>query len=538
MKKYFTISVLLLFCTAAGVQAQISPTDALKALGRGINLGNTFEAPDYEGEWQNPQTIVTTTSTFDDYKNAGFNSVRLPITWDKHTENFVPYTIDTTWLNRIEQVVDWGLSRHLIIIINAMHEDWLKSNYSTENQARFDSIWSQIATRFQNKSDSLFFEVINEPYPLSLANVNDLNARTIQTIRKTNPTRIVLFSGANYSNSDDLVAAAVPQDNFIIGYYHSYDPWPFGLEGPGTYGSPADINTTVQKFIEVTNWGALNNVPVVLSEFGYSYRCDYNSSMCAYATVSEKAQLYNLPFMAWEDGGTFKFYNRIKHTWGEIKDVLIRTYKESPNYMKISAYNDTSIQLKWSNRTTQIDSLIVERKIDTSNFAYFAKLAPTDSTFIDSTTSRGKEFFYRLRANLKGSSLNDSIEIESYPVMLDIPGTYRAPYLGAPASVPGIVECENYDIGGEGLAYHDVDEINTGGIYRNDGVDIAQNQAQYYVTDVAAGEWLEYTINVLQTGNYTVAVSYATIPNAGAAVTLKIPRTNSAKSFSMPATGG
>jgi hypothetical protein len=70
----------------------------------------------------------------------------------------------------------------------------------------------------------LLFEVINEPYPLSLANVNDLNARTIQTIRKTNPTRIVLFSGNNYSNSDELVAATIPSDNFIIGYYHSYDP--------------------------------------------------------------------------------------------------------------------------------------------------------------------------------------------------------------------------------------------------------------------------------------------------------------------------
>jgi aryl-phospho-beta-D-glucosidase BglC (GH1 family) len=220
MKKTFAITALMLFCATISMRAQLSPHDAAKAMGRGINMGNTLEGPD-EGVWGNPAVVA---SNLDDYKNAGFQSVRLPITWDTHTDNAPPYSINAAWLNRIEQIVDWGLSRHLVIIINTMHEGWIKSDYSAKNIARFDSIWSQIATRFRNKSDSLLFEVINEPYPLSLANVNDLNARTIQTIRKTNPTRIVLFSGNNYSNSDELVAATIPSDNFIIGYYHSYDP--------------------------------------------------------------------------------------------------------------------------------------------------------------------------------------------------------------------------------------------------------------------------------------------------------------------------
>jgi len=78
--------------------------DAIKALGRGINMGNTLEPPDGEGTWGNPPAAA---SNFDDYKNAGFNSVRLPITWDLHTDASPPYTIDPTWLNRIEQIVDW-----------------------------------------------------------------------------------------------------------------------------------------------------------------------------------------------------------------------------------------------------------------------------------------------------------------------------------------------------------------------------------------------------------------------------------------------
>ena len=534
MKRYFTLSILMLFCAAISLRAQMSPNDAIKALGRGINMGNTLEPPDGEGTWGNPPAAA---SNFDDYKNAGFNSVRLPITWDLHTDASPPYTIDPTWLNRIEQIVDWGLSRHLIIIVNAQHESWLKADYSDANKARFDSIWSQIAARLQNKSDSLFFEVINEPYPLSASNVDDLNARIIQIIRITNPNRIVLFSGSNYSNSAELIAAAVPQDNFIIGYYHSYDPYPFGLNGPGTYGSVADINATTQKFDQVTAWSAQTNVPVVLSEYGYTYKCDYNSRMCAYATVAQQAQLHNIPFMAWEDGGDFKFYNRTRDMWSEIKDVIIHTYKESPNQMKISTVSDTLIQIQWKNRTTQIDSFVIERKIDTNSFAFFAKLAPSDSVFIDSTTSRGKEFFYRLRANLKNSNLIDSVEIQSYPIMLNIPGTVRAPYLAAPVSIPGKVECENYDIGGEGLTYHDVDEINMGGFYRNDGVDIGEiTPGQYYVGWVAASEWLEYTINVQQAGTYNVSVNYAA-QNASA-LTLKFPSTHSPVPLTLPATGG
>ena len=298
---------LVLFCTIVSMNAQLTPRDAIKSMVRGINMGNTLEPPDGEGTWGNGPAQE---SNFDDYKNAGFTCVRMPVTWDKHTGKTSPYTINSTWLNRVEQIVDWGLSRKLIIILNAHHEGWIKENYTADNVARFDSIWSQIATRFKDKSDSLLFEIINEPYPMSLDHVNELNTRILSTIRKTNPTRIVLFSGHMWSNSQELVQAAIPDDDYLIGYYHSYDPYPFGLEGPGTYGSDADINATVQKFEQVSDWGAEHNLPVVLGEFAYTYKCEYNSRMCAYATVVDKALEYNVAFNVWEDGGDFKFYNR------------------------------------------------------------------------------------------------------------------------------------------------------------------------------------------------------------------------------------
>jgi hypothetical protein len=238
--------------------------------------------------------------------------------------------------------------------------------------------------------------------------------------------------------------------------------------------------------------------------------------MCAYATIVDLALAHGIPAFAWDDGGDFPIYNRTTGGFNEIKDILIHTYNESPNGMKISTLSDTIVKVRWTNRTTKNDSIIVERKVDSGNFAFLAKISPTANSYVDSTTCTGKAYYYRLRANLK-----DSIEIQSYPVMYRILSTHRVPYSGTAIAIPGTVQAENYDIGGEGLTYHDVDGVNQGGVYRNDGVDIGQYATgKYYVEHVATGEWLEYTINVPSAGNYNIT-AYVGSPYTGGQFTLQ-----------------
>lgn len=531
MNLKFGLIAFVLCAFISQVKGQLTPQDAAKAMMRGINIGNTMDAPT-EGTWGNPPI---TSHAFKDYKTAGFNTIRIPITWDLHIAKTSPYKIDATWLTHVEQIVNDGLSNQLIIIINAHHEGWIKENYTDANKARFDSLWSQIAVRFKDKSDHLLFEIINEPNPISVVNINDLNKRTLHTIRKTNPTRIVLFSGNMWSNSGELLAAAIPDpaDKYLMGYYHSYDPYPFGLVGPGTYGSDADISTTKTKFDQVAAWCVKNNMPAILGEYGYMKNCDYNSRMCAYATVVDQALAHGIPPFAWDDGGDFPIYNRTTGAFNEIKDILIHTYKESPYKMKASVLSDTIVKISWTNRTTKNDSITVERRVGSSNFVFLKKISPLASQFVDSTTYRGKAFYYRLRANLK-----DSIEIQSYPVMYRVLPKYRAPYLSTSVSVPGTVQAENYDIGGEGLTWHDVDEVNQGNTWRTkDGVDIFQYlSGKYCVGNVAIDEWLEYTINVPTTATYTITANVGST-SAGGQFTLKF-KNGTTKAFTVPATGG
>jgi endoglucanase Acf2 len=93
------------------------------------------------------------------------------------------------------------------------------------------------------------------------------------------------------------------------------------------------------------------------------------------------------------------------------------------------------------------------------------------------------------------------------------PPTNSVPYNGTPAAIPGTIEVEDFDNGGEGVAYHDVDAANVGSIYRpTDGVDIGasnDDDAGYSVGWTASGEWMNYSVDVATAGEYAVTARVA-----------------------------
>jgi len=84
----------------------------------------------------------------------------------------------------------------------------------------------------------------------------------------------------------------------------------------------------------------------------------------------------------------------------------------------------------------------------------------------------------------------------------------RSPYKGVAFAVPGLIQAEDFDNGGEGIAYHDAVPGNAGGLYRpNEDVDIIANGTGYAVNNIQTGEWLSYSISVAQTGTYRLEAS-------------------------------
>ncbi|WP_426452456.1 DUF7594 domain-containing protein [Paenibacillus sp. S-38] len=142
---------------------------------------------------------------------------------------------------------------------------------------------------------------------------------------------------------------------------------------------------------------------------------------------------------------------------------------------------------------------------------------------------------------------------------LDHPGwgalTFRRPVLAAGDPVkgftngvptfgihvlPGTVEAEHYDhfpASGEGRTYHDLSAGNSGGQYRGDSVDIQPvSTGGYALTDLDAGEWFTYTVNVPTAGKYKVSVDYAS-PSGGGAVKFAFNGTDAGTETPLPATG-
>lgn len=515
MKHWQETTVLMIFLLMTGLfttgTAQIAPREVILQMQKGINLGNTHEAPT-EASWNNPRAEAY---YFDLYKEAGFQCVRIPVRWDNYTGKTPPYKVSESWLNRIEQVADWGLERGLYIIINAHHDDWIKKNYSEANKARFDSIWTQIATHFKDKPEKLIFEILNEPHGLTRAQNDDMHARVLSIIRKTNPTRLVIFQGHNWGGSDELLTAAIPDDDYVIGSFHSYDPYLFGLEGQGTWGTSYDYSQLENKFKAVSNWSLEHNIPVFLGEFGALKKCDYNSRMRHYRAYVEFSYKYGFAFAAWDDGGDFRIMERQLRDWDEVKDILLHTNEKSPG-PSLKILQDSIIQVTWKNKSTDHDSIIIQRKPGTDrHYSDLIKLHPDSTRFLDVKPDANKYYNYRVIAHY-----NDSAAHYSQPVRIFFPAwtrPERKPYHDTLMVIPGIIEAEDFDEGGEGLSYHDKGTSNITGVYRpDDNVDIYDRLGEgYHVGNTVAGEWLEYSVNVLAEGWYNVSAHIATYTGGG-----------------------
>jgi subtilisin family serine protease len=114
------------------------------------------------------------------------------------------------------------------------------------------------------------------------------------------------------------------------------------------------------------------------------------------------------------------------------------------------------------------------------------------------------------------------------------------PFGGTAAPIPGLIEAENFDEGGEGVAYHDLSPGNTGGQYRQTDVDITTTSdagGGFALGYVQGGEWLKYSVSVTATGSYTLSARVAS-SGAGGTFHVEVDRVDATGPLAVPNTGG
>ena len=136
--------------------------------------------------------------------------------------------------------------------------------------------------------------------------------------------------------------------------------------------------------------------------------------------------------------------------------------------------------------------------------------------------------------------LNAALAGASAPPPPPPPPPSTGPYSGTPIGLPGTVQAEHYDLGGEGIAYHDTTAGNESSVLRNDDVDLqtaTDTGGGYKVKSAVAGEWLKYSVNVAAAGTYTITIRVAS-KGAGGSFHLEAGGVNKTGSLSVPDTGG
>jgi len=491
--------------------AQITPHEAISAMKHGINLGNVLEAPQ-EGNWAPPAREAY----FDLYVEAGFDLVRIPVRWDQHTGNQAPYAINSRFMDRVEEVVDWGLERDLFVVLNSHHDNWIKEDYENPSyRARFDSIWSQVATRFMDKPEKLIFEVLNEPKGLTKAQNDEMHERILGIIRRNNPTRNVIVQGNEWGGADQLVSMKIPDDPFIIGSFHSYDPWPFGLEGSGSFGSSYDRNKLEEKFLKVKAWSDTSMIPVFLGEFACHMSADYNSRMNHYRAYVDFSQRYGFTPVTWDCASGFQAMDRSKLKWRDVKEVLIHSGPFAPYIRSLKLEEDTLVTILWRDGEKEALGFALQRKSGTDSWVTLASLDRGVYSFTDSTAEDGQDHCYRIIGTYVGDSTG-----HAHPQLIHMPAyvpQVRGYFLGEAHQLPGTVEAEDFDLGGEGLSYHERDQSNLAGAYRpEEAVDIyAIGNSAYHVGNILPGEWTEYSLSVMESGTYQLDVQCAAFTSGG-----------------------
>lgn len=358
----------------------IPDTEAMefvKSMKAGWNLGNTLDAHSGSGNagltseqsWGNP---ATTKEIITEVKNAGFETIRIPVTWHNHLEKEEgsdTFIISSEWLDRVQEVVDYAYDNEMYIILNIHHDTAEDAYYpdsahydQSENYIR--TVWETVADRFRDYDQHLIFESMNEPRLVgnsyewnfqesakeckdSADCINKLNQVFVNTVRASggnNAGRYLMVPGYAASlagvTTDLFVLPTDSAENKLIVSTHAYTPYNFALQsqsesgatdsfpaegGPGKSDIDYLVNSLYRKFVS-------QGIPVVMGEYGARNKNNnLQDRVNYYAYYVAAARAKGITCCVWDngafagDGELFGILNRRKCEWAypEVVKAII-----------------------------------------------------------------------------------------------------------------------------------------------------------------------------------------------------------------------
>ena len=421
----------------------------------------------------------------------GFNALRIPLHYKHFSPSFNEFINDGFEL--LDPIINACRNNNMYVILD-MHaapgaqntSDFSDSDGQTaklfteySNQKWLTSVWRYIAEYYSNEPVVAAYDLLNEPVlpwgygPQELRNIYEW---VIDSIRTVDPNHVVIIEGNWYGN--DHTGLLPPFDDEMVYSFHHY------------VGGSTDTTTMYNQYR--TGISLEYNVPLWVGEFGE------NSNY-------------------W--GSNIKSFferNDIGWSWWNYKSVerisSLFSYEITEEYQTVLNY--------WQGSSAKPDT----------NTAFNCLMSMANSLHFDSC-----------KVN------EDLIRALVDPTYNSIPIPYSN------FSPPGLLPATDYDSGNNSVSYFDnwvedpnkfspeTKSWNNGWSYRNDGVDIGStiinNQKNYYIGWIEAGEWMRYTIKPEEPGNYKMMVEIASYIN-GSSLSVEFDSGMNAGPINLPNTNG
>ena len=405
----FAIAALMTMCvTQVASAAEMNgntATELVSFIGTGWNLGNTLDAIgggnslSSETSWGNPKT---TKAMIDAVKAQGFSAVRVPVSWGNHTtgDNF---TIDSKWLARVKEVVDYCIDNDMYVILNIHHDTstqyyYPSSEYKEQSVKFVTSIWTQVAKYFKDYDQKLIFETLNEPrlagtgdeWWFDVNNPNNAVRDSISAINALNQTAVDAIRAAGGKNTDRCIMVPgydasidgcttstfkLPDDstpNRLIVSVHAYTPYNFALNANGTAEFTNDLKNEVDYLYSTIKSHFIDKgVPAIIGETSASNKNNAAERVKWAQYYMGKSAEYGVPCMLWDNnafnggdrGECHGHLNRSTLGWYDkaFVDAVIKYGKQSKSPesgvstvkgFKVISKTNISANLQWDKNTS------------------------------------------------------------------------------------------------------------------------------------------------------------------------------------------
>ena len=394
---------------------------------------------------------------------------RQPVSWGNHTtgDNF---TIDSKWLARVKEVVDYCIDNDMYVILNIHHDTstqyyYPSSEYKERSVKFVNSIWTQVAKYFKDYDQKLIFETLNEPrlagtgdewwfdvnYPNnavrdSISAINALNQTAVDAIRAAggkNTDRCIMVPG--YGASIDGCTTStfkLPDDstpNRLIVSVHAYTPYNFALNANGTAEFTNDLKNEVDYLYSTIKSHFIDKgVPAIIGETSASSKNNAAERVKWAQYYMGKSAEYGVPCMLWDNnafngsdkGECHGHLNRSTLGWYDkaFVDAVIKYGKQSESpesglstvkVFKVKSKTNISANLQWDKNTSASGYEL--QKYNGSNWETIKTFTSNANTSFNVTGLKASTTFkFRLRAyktidNVKEYSAFTYLDVNTRP---------------------------------------------------------------------------------------------------------------------------